>query len=294
MLSNKILNDLKRYNELYIIGHNNIDCDSYFSSYILYKVLKKFNINVFFSILDTYNILEEDKKIINDFKIEEPVIINSKDLTNKKFILVDHNDPDQSIKTINNIVLAIDHHIETNKVKNCYSVEYTSTCLYIYDIFKDIYKFNKKERNIIALTVMTDSCFLTTSRFKVSDKLLYEELNSSLEVNKIRKKYFVTTDFTGDITYNITNSHKVYHVESYEVNRVIVKAYEKDRKHLEEYVCKSNEIYSNNLFIWNEFDTLKTLVYFRGEFLKEYDHIITSSMLITKDLIKEIKNKYKM
>ena len=32
----KIINDLKKYDNLYIIGHNNVDCDSYFSSYLLY------------------------------------------------------------------------------------------------------------------------------------------------------------------------------------------------------------------------------------------------------------------
>ena len=35
----RIIEDLRNYDELYIIGHNNIDCDSYFSSYLLYKVL---------------------------------------------------------------------------------------------------------------------------------------------------------------------------------------------------------------------------------------------------------------
>ena len=29
----KIINDLKKYDELYIIGHNNIDFDSYYSSW---------------------------------------------------------------------------------------------------------------------------------------------------------------------------------------------------------------------------------------------------------------------
>ena len=108
----KIINDLKNYNELYIIGHNNIDCDSYFSSYILFRVLSSFKINVKFCILDDYNILEEDKKQINDFKIEEPIVINRKDIDDKYFILVDHNDPSQSLENDNcNIVLSIDHHI---------------------------------------------------------------------------------------------------------------------------------------------------------------------------------------
>ena len=45
----KIINDLKSYDELYILGHNNIDTDSYFASFLLYKVLKHFNINANFN-----------------------------------------------------------------------------------------------------------------------------------------------------------------------------------------------------------------------------------------------------
>ena len=37
------IEDLKKYDELYIIGHNNTDCDSYFSSYLLYKVFHHYN-----------------------------------------------------------------------------------------------------------------------------------------------------------------------------------------------------------------------------------------------------------
>ena len=44
------------------------------------------------------------------------------------------------------------------------------------------------------------------------------------------------------------------------------------------------------MFIFNDFENLETYVYFRGKLLKTYDHIVTSSMLITKDLVKEIKN----
>lgn len=287
----KIINDLKNYNELYIIGHNNIDCDSYFSSYLLFRVLSSFKINVKFCILDDYNILEEDKKQINDFKIEEPIVINRKDIDDKYFILVDHNDPSQSLENDNcNIVLSIDHHIETGKVKNCYSIEYTSTGLYIYDLFKDIYDFSNDLKDIIALTVMTDSCFLTTSRFKDSDKVLYNELNTNLDVNEMKKKYFRITDFSLDIDFNITNNHKVYHVDDMEINRVIIKGYENEKKYIDKYVNRSNEIYNNNLFIFNDFENLETYVYFRGKLLKTYDHIVTSSMLITKDLVKEIKN----
>ena len=291
-LSLKIVNDLKNYDELYIIGHNNVDCDSYFSSYILYKILRSFNINAYFCFLDTFNILKEDKNIIDDFKIEEPVIIKKSEIKTKSFILVDHNDPSQSLGDDSyNIVLSIDHHIETNKVKNTYSIEYTSTGLFIYDLFKDIYEFDLVLKDLIALTVMNDSCYLTTSRFKESDKLLYNKLNTSLDVNVIMKKYFNTTDFKLDIDYNIKNNHKVYNIENIEINRVIIKCYDRDLKYISDYINRSNEIYNNNLFILNNFDSHKTNVYYKGNLLREYNSIITSSVLIIKELIDEIKRR---
>ncbi|MBQ6497686.1 MAG: DHH family phosphoesterase [Bacilli bacterium] len=289
----KIIDDLKKYDSLYVIGHNNTDADSYFSSYILSVILKSFGLNTKFSILEDYKLLEEDKDLMNDYLKEKPNIIKYSELKDKNIILVDHNDPSQSVKDNPcNIVLSIDHHIETNRVKNSYSIEYTSTALYIYDLFKEVYDFSKELKELIALTVMTDSCYLTTSRFKDSDKLLYNELNVDLDVTKVRDKYFKTIDFNSEVDYNINNNHKVYHVDNMEINRIIFKSYSRDRKYLEEYINRANELYSNNLFIWNEFDTLITEVYYKGEFLKKYDHIVTSSMLITKDLIKEIREKY--
>ena len=35
---NIVINSLKKLNNVYIIGHNNVDADSYFSSYILSKI----------------------------------------------------------------------------------------------------------------------------------------------------------------------------------------------------------------------------------------------------------------
>ncbi len=286
----EIINSMKKYDNIYIIGHNNVDCDSYFSSYLLSQVLKSFNINVHFCILDDYSILEEDRRQIEDFKIEEPMVLKRDDILNKIFILVDHNDPSQSLKSDKcNIVLSIDHHIETGIVKNCYSIEYTSTGLFIYDLFKDVYNFSQALRDIVALTVMSDSCFLTTSRFKDSDKVVYNELNTTLDPTVIRKKYFKTTDFNLDPDFNIKNNHKVYHVDGLEINRVILKGNESDKKYISDYVNRSNEIYNNNLLIWNDFDNLITYVYYNGKLLKQYDYIVTSSMLITKDLINEIK-----
>ncbi len=129
-----------------------------------------------------------------------------------------------------------------------------------------------------------------TSRYKESDKVLMNELKPTINAEDLRKKYFKTTDFSQEIDYLIHNNHKVYHVDDFEINRVIMKGNREDREKVQRIIQRSNELYPNNLFIWNEYDSKHTMVYYRGLLLKEYDLIITSSMLITKDLIKEIKD----
>lgn len=281
------ISNLKTMDHIYIIGHNNVDADSYFSSYILSRILRSFDINADFVILDNYMISEENKELINDYLNEKPVVIKRSETENKNFILVDHNDIDQSLKTDKcNILFSIDHHMDTNKVK-CYTGEYTSTLLYIFDLFKDIYDFSKKEKELIALSVMTDSEYLTSTRFKESDKKLYEELNIDIDYKKVRDKYFKTTDFNLDIKFNITNNHKPYNIENRNIDRVILKGYSKDRHNIPKYLEEVNKIYSNNFVIWNEYDTLRTEVYYKGKLVKEYNYILTSSVLILKELIKD-------
>ena len=280
------IDKLKKIKDIYIIGHNNIDVDSYFSSYILTKILNSFNIKCYFAILDDYIYSDENKNIINDYLKEKPIILNRKEVNNKNFILVDHNDINQSLKNNNcNILFSIDHHIDTNMVK-CYSEEYTSTLLYIYSLFKDKYNFTDEDKILIALSVMTDSEYLTSTRFKKSDKKLYDELNVKIDPKKIRDKYFKTTDFNLDIMYNIINNYKSYSIENINIDRVILKGYSSDKDNIEKYLKEINNIYDNNILIWNEYDTLKTEVYYNGKFVKEYNYILTSSVLIIKDLIK--------
>lgn len=284
------LNNLKKLDEIFVIGHNNMDFDSYFSSYILSEILKYFNVNAKFTILDDYIICDDDKEIISDYKKESPVVLTRKEIDNKTFILVDHNDIEQSLKKENcNIIFAIDHHIDCKKVKECYSVEYASTLLYIYDMFKNIYKFTKEEKELIALSVMADSEYLTSTRFKDSDKELYNELSVNINEKEMQNKYFKTTDFSLDINYNIKNNYKIYNIENINVNRVILKGYYKDRKNINNYLKEFSRLYNNTLFIWNEYDTLKTLVYFNSNLVKEYDYILTSSVLIIKDLLNNKK-----
>ena len=281
----KIMSLVKHFDEVYILGHNNLDADSYFSSYILSNILKKLNIKAYFTILDNFKISDENKDIINDYLDEQPMILSKEDIYDKYFILVDHNDIEQSINNDKcKVLFSIDHHIDTKKVKYCFSEEYTSTLLYIYDLFKNTYNFNKKEKELIALSVMTDSEFLVSSRFKESDKILYDELNVNMNCELLRKKYFKTTDFKQNIEYNIKTNHKVYNLLNKNINRCIIKAYKDESIYKKEYIEKLDEIYINSLLIWCEYDTKKTYVYYKKNKIREYNYILTSTVLILKDI----------
>ena len=283
----ELLNKIKKYKEVYIIGHKNPDADSIFSSIILENILKSFNIDAKAIILDDFIYSENDIDIMNEYLVNKPLIINKDLLKEKNIILVDHNDPSQStLDTSYNIIGSIDHHMESNLVYTLSGI-YTSTSLYIYDLFKDIYNFNEYEKNLIALATMTDSEYLTTTRFTDNDKKLYDSLDIKLNVENIRNKYFKTTNFNIEPLINIKNNHKVYNIENININRTMIKAYEKDNIYIDNYLNAIKELENKWFMIWNEYDTKKTYIYYDSKLIKTYNYIITSSVLILKDLIKD-------
>ena len=283
----ELLNKIKKYKEVYIIGHKNPDADSIFSSIILENILKSFNIDAKAIILDDFIYSENDIDIMNEYLVNKPLIINKDLLKEKNIILVDHNDPSQStLDASYNIIGSIDHHMESNLVYTLSGI-YTSTSLYIYDLFKDIYNFNEYEKNLIALATMTDSEYLTTTRFTDNDKKLYDSLDIKLNVENIRNKYFKTTNFNIEPLINIKNNHKVYNIENININRTMIKAYEKDNIYIDNYLNAIKELENKWFMIWNEYDTKKTYIYYDSKLIKTYDYIITSSVLILKDLIKD-------
>ena len=128
ILKNEILDRIidlaRKEDDVYILGHNNPDCDSMFSSYLLEEILKGLGINAHACILsENYNLADCDSDIIVDYLPEVPEIINSVD--DKKFILVDHNTLDGIPKE--NVIGAFDHHRISNQVDNLIEMEYAST-----------------------------------------------------------------------------------------------------------------------------------------------------------------------
>ncbi len=155
--------------EVYVLGHKNPDADSIISSYILSNVLKRLGANAQFAVLsEDYNYCKSDIKLITDYVKVKPVVVD--DVDNKLFVLVDHNNLEGLSKE--NVLGAIDHHIITGEVYDTLEIEYASTCLLIYDLFKDKYEFSDNEKELIALSVLADTDYLCSSRFTIEDKKL--------------------------------------------------------------------------------------------------------------------------
>lgn len=170
---------------IYVIGHKYPDVDSIFASYLLAKILTSKKIPSVFAVLEQeYDFCEEDKSMIQDYLPKPSVVVTNS--SNATFLLVDHNDPNQSVGDAN-IIGCIDHHINTKKIKNIVERECDSTLLLIYDLFKEDYQFDKKEKELIALSVIADTEYLKSSRFQECDQIIYDLLQVSLDVEELIK-----------------------------------------------------------------------------------------------------------
>ncbi len=274
----------------YILGHNHPDLDSIVSSYILKNILSSFNIDAHFCILDKgYEYQEQDKKLIKEVLPEEPEIIS--EFGDKKIILVDHNTLDDLPK--NNVVGAIDHHIISGQVENTLEMEYASTGLLLYDLFRHIYNFSEEEKFLIGLTVLTDTDYLRSSRFKEADKKIYESLNLDIDVEKFRKIFQTTTNLNESVEKIVENNSKKYYYNDKPLTRLLISSTKEEKEKYfdiyKEYLLLLDEDY---LLIWNDYDENKTTAFYNNE-VYEFDFFSTSTFEVLKEIEKKNINKEK-
>ena len=277
-LIKEIINNCKN-KKIYIIGHHKPDADSVISAYLLTNILKSMKIDAVFSLRDKDII---DKELIKSYLNEEYEIVN--DYNDKQFVLVDHNNLDGIPKE--NVIASFDHHRITGEVDDLIEIEYASTALLIYDLFKSKYNFSNKEKELIALSVLSDTEYLTSQRFTKEDRKLYDELNVNLNVEELKNKFFKTTNFNNSINVNLHEDYKEYDYNNQKINRSLIKSYSSDKdKHYDEYTnsMKSNII---NLLIWCDYEKLVTYLNYNGVNLT-YPTFTTSTYLILDYLEKQ-------
>ncbi len=162
-------------------------------------------------------------------------------------------------------------------------MEYASTGLLIYDLFKNVYKFSKEEKDYIALTVLTDTEYLTSMRFTEEDKKIYDELNIKFNVEELQKKYFKISDFSLPLDELLKANYKEYDFNNKHILRSMISSY--NDEYDKYYETIKNSIKDNWLLIWNNYEEKETRVIYEN---KEYiiDFFTTSTNLVLKELSK--------
>lgn len=266
--------------KVYIVGHERADADSIFSSLLLTHILRYLGVDAIFAVRDTSFI---DGDLVKDYLDEEYFIVD--DVSNKNFILVDHNQLSGIPKE--NVIASFDHHRITGEVEDLIEAPYASCGLLLYDCFKDIYPFSQKEKEFIALSVLTDTEYLTSTRYTLEDQKLYDELQVSFFPKEMRDKYLKKTIFNLDIRSNFMEDYKEYSYGRLKIKRSMIKSDTKDRiSHFKEYQesMKKNSI---NLLIWCDYEELATYICYQDVCLK-FPYFTTSTNLVL-DYLKEKK-----
>lgn len=279
----------KEYEPLYIIGHKNPDIDSVVSTTVLCNIFKSKGIDSFPCFLkESYDIDEYNSKMINDCMNLDMKIIENNDSYN--YVLVDHNDPVQSIGFGRRIIWGIDHHKSSNILSNISIRRVCSCSLFIYDYFKAYYDFSNEEKFMIYMASLADSLFFKGSRFSTEDKLLIDELGYDMNVEEMFKKYFVPTDLSEGINNLFLNVSKTYNYKGVRFDSLVVKTYNKN-EYLKQDFIKKIEEKNNFLGVWIDFDKEISYAYFNynGE-LKEfiYDFLASRASTVIPDVFKYI------
>ena len=168
----------------YIFGHKNPDTDSITSSLVMANLETKLGNNAEAYALGTPN--KETEYVLNYLGIEAPKVLNDGDVPDgANVILVDHNNPEESIPNLDNvnILKIVDHHCV--KVSTSYPLYYraepvgcTETVMY------KLYKENGVEIDKKIATLMLSAIISDTLLLK-SPTCTEEDVNAVKDLAKI-------------------------------------------------------------------------------------------------------------
>lgn len=288
------LEDLKKYEPIYVIGHMNPDIDTASSSKLVSNILNSKGIKSYYAILDkNYEFNEYNKRLINDVMEYNPVVIKNEDIEKYNWFITDHNDPIQSVGYDANIVGCIDHHMNSNKVSNIYLSNICSAALTVYDLFKNEYSFNEEEKRSVFFAFLDDSKYGMSSRYKESDGLLADELGFGRNYKELFKKYFIPTDLSKGIEYVINNGYKKVKYENVLFESSFIETYGVDGLNEYKELIKEKDSFLGR---WVDYENEKTYVIFKYDnkvYEKNYDFIASRATTVMNDLIEYLKeNNY--
>ena len=282
--------EYKKFEPIYVIGHEHSDVDSIVSSKIMCDIFNDSGIKSYYAILDSdYEIDDYNKSLIDECMNYNPVVIKRKDINKYNWFLVDHNDISQSLKTSTNVIGCLDHHINSNQIKNVMLSDVCANALFIYDIFKSEYDFSNEQKYQIFIAFLCDSTYGKSSKYRLEDGKLADELGFGHDYEKYFKKFFKTTDLSKGVKEALYTSYKKYVFDKIEFESSSISSY--GTKGLYEYKSLISNI-NSFLGIWKDYKSNKTYVFFNYKNkLKEfkYNFIASRATTILNDVLKYIK-----
>ena len=199
-----------RKKNIYILGHKNEDIDSVASIYLLKKVLEKERKKVI-GIIQGFDLEENVENFIEEFNLKDKFTYTKNLPTDGSFILVITTTQHNQLGILNLCIYLI--IIKRTKIKDSIIEPYSSCALLIYDHFKNVYKFDEKEKEMI-LGHLVDTLFLKSSKFRKSDKKILKELGlyTNKKIEYWKEKYLKEDDFNKSLevlSLNDTKTHQI-------------------------------------------------------------------------------------
>lgn len=217
-----LLEVLKKYSnrEIILLGHNNPDCDSIISAFLMSKLLDFKGISN--KIIIPTEIDEETKNLLSFFKDNKCLnnlnnykgVINEDDIV----LLLDHNKTNYQC----NVLGCIDHHptIDTFEYDFYVNKSSSSTAKLVFHLMEEYnYPINKEIAEMVCFSVFIDTCSLKSTKCPEEDKVWVKDYTEKWDIDydKLYEKGLILTDLSQNIHNIIKNGYKEYVYEGIKV-----------------------------------------------------------------------------
>lgn len=296
----KNLIELKSYNNVVVLPHDNADVDSIISGVLMDRLNNFLGIKSRFCILDE-KINKASAKLVLNYGIDVNEYQGT--LSGKEMLfLVDHN---QTVHGSDKVIGVVDHHptIKENNYEYYLNSACSATAKHVYDLMV-LYNFpiDKKIIEQVIIAMCVDTCSLRSDKARLVDKIwiksMCEEYN--LDIERYLTDGLMLTDLdnmlikdagcNGEKFYRFA---KKYNVRSSYIQVINVEKYEGNIKSILRYI--SDEMSASDLDLWVflvfDFKTNSTLEYQikNGVCKKIYHNSILSR---GKDIMPKIEKYY--
>ena len=204
-----------------------------------------------------YPIINKDNKCLGVLKITD---LNNKNP--KHVILVDHNEPSQSVDGLEEAIIEeiVDHHnlgtITTKFPVNYRNMAVGSTCTIIYKLFKERnIEIPKDIAGALLSGIMSDTLILRSPTTTLIDKQTTDELSKLLNIDY--EVYGLDllksgTSLEGMTPYDVIhNDYKQYSINSnnFAIGQFYTMNFEDIEKNIDSYINELDNIANNNNFV---------------------------------------------